>query len=101
MAKVAMVQRDIKRKRMAKAQAAKRAALLAVARDRSASPEEIFKANMKLAKLPRNGAKNRQRNRCALTGRPRGYHRKFDLCRIELRDKAAHGQLPGVVKSSW
>lgn len=101
MAKVAMVERDIKRKRMAKSQAAKRAKLLAVARDRNASPEEIFKANMKLAKLPRNGAKNRQRNRCALTGRPRGYHRKFGLCRIELRDKAAHGQLPGVTKSSW
>ena len=101
MAKVAMVQREIKRKRMAKAQAAKRAELLKVARDRDASPEEIFKANLKLAKLPRNGSKIRQRNRCALTGRPRGYHRKFALCRIELRDKAAHGQLPGVTKSSW
>lgn len=101
MAKVAMVQRDIKRKKMAASQAPKREALQKIARDRNGSPEEIFKANMKLAKLPRNGAKNRQRNRCALTGRPRGYHRKFDLCRIELRDKAAHGQLPGVTKSSW
>ena len=101
MAKVAMVQRDIKRKKMAKAQAAKRAKLLETARDRSASPEEIFKANLKLAKLPRNGAKIRQRNRCALTGRPRGYHRKFNLSRIMLREKAAHGQLPGVTKSSW
>ena len=101
MAKVAMVERDLKRRKKAKGLEAKRRKLLEVARDRSASPEEIFKANMKLAKLPRNSAKVRQRNRCALTGRPRGYHRKFDLSRIMLREKASHGELPGVTKSSW
>ncbi|HEY8962941.1 MAG TPA: 30S ribosomal protein S14, partial [Alphaproteobacteria bacterium] len=61
----------------------------------------IFEANMKLATLPRNSAPTRKRNRCALTGRPRGVHRKFNLCRNMLRDKASKGELPGVVKSSW
>lgn len=101
MAKVGMVQREVKRKRLHKKYDAKREALLKIARDRDASPEEIFKANLKLAKLPRNSAKNRQHNRCALTGRPHGYWRKFGLSRIALREKASHGELPGVVKSSW
>ena len=101
MAKVSMIQRDLKRTKIVKSKAAKRAKLLAVARDRSANPEEIFKANMALAKMPRNAMPSRQRNRCALTGRPRGYHRKFDLCRIKLRELALQGQLPGVTKASW
>lgn len=101
MAKVSMIQRDLKRTKMVKSKAAKRAKLLAVARDRSANPEEIFKANMALAKMPKNSMPSRQRNRCALTGRPRGYHRKFDLCRIKLRELALQGQLPGVTKASW
>jgi small subunit ribosomal protein S14 len=101
MAKVSMIQRDIKRTKMVKSKANKRAALLAVARDRSANPEDIFKANMALAKLPKNAMPSRQRNRCALTGRPRGYHRKFGLCRVQLRDLASKGQLPGVTKASW
>jgi len=101
MAKVSMIQRDVKRKKMVKKYAPKREALLAIARDKSAKPEDIFKANMELAKLPKNAMPSRQRNRCALTGRPRGYHRKFDLCRVQLRDLALKGQLPGVTKASW
>ncbi|MGB1088341.1 MAG: 30S ribosomal protein S14, partial [Alphaproteobacteria bacterium] len=63
--------------------------------------EERFKARLKLAELPRNSAPNRVRNRCGVTGRPRGYYRKFDMSRISLRDLASEGQIPGVVKSSW
>ena len=101
MAKVSMIQRDLKRAKMARKYAAKREALLAVARDKDAKPEEIFKANMELAKLPKNAMPTRKRNRCALTGRPRGYHRKFNLCRNKLRELASKGQLPGVTKASW
>jgi len=101
MAKVSMIQRDVKRAKMVKSKAAKRAKLLAVARDRSANPEDIFKANMALAKLPKNALPSRMRNRCKLTGRPRGYHRKFGLSRVQLRDLALKGQLPGVTKASW
>jgi small subunit ribosomal protein S14 len=86
---------------MSKSLGAKRGKLLEVARDRSAAPEEIFAANLKLAKLPRNSARVRIRNRCALSGRPRGYYRKFDLGRIALRELASEGKLPGVKKSSW
>jgi small subunit ribosomal protein S14 len=101
MAKVSMIQRDVKRTKMVKSKANKRAALLTVARDRNANPEDIFKANLALAKLPKNSMPSRQRNRCALTGRPRGYHRKFNLCRVKLRELALKGQLPGVTKASW
>ncbi len=101
MAKTCMIEREKKRLKLEKRFAAKRAALLKVARDRNADPAEIFEANMKLAKLPRNSAKDRKRNRCALTGRSRGVHRKFKLCRNMLREKASRGELPGVVKSSW
>ena len=73
----------------------------AVARDRSLPPEERFQAYLKLAELPRNGAAVRVRNRCAVSGRSRGYYRKFRLSRIALRDLASIGQVPGVVKSSW
>ena len=72
-----------------------------MARDRAASPEERFQAHLKLAELPRNSAKIRQRNRCQVSGRPRGYYRKFKISRIALRDLASIGQVPGVVKSSW
>jgi small subunit ribosomal protein S14 len=101
MAKTCMIERETKRKKLEKSNAAKRAKLLKIARNRKADPAEIFEANMKLAKLPKNSAKNRQRNRCALTGRPRAVHRKFKLCRNMLREKASRGELPGVVKSSW
>ena len=101
MAKTAMVQRDVKRRKMVNRDASKRAALKAIIKDRSVAPEERFQAVLKLAKMPRNGAKNRIRNRCALTGRPRGYYRKMNISRIALRELASTGELPGVVKSSW
>ncbi len=69
--------------------------------DKSKAPEERFEATLELAKMPRNGARVRIRNRCTLTGRPRGFYRKFGLSRIALRDLASAGQIPGCVKSSW
>ena len=101
MAKTCMIERDKKREKLSKRFASKRAKLLKVARDRSADPAAIFEANMALAKLPRNSAKIRKRNRCALTGRARAVHRKFKLCRNMLREKASRGELPGVTKASW
>jgi small subunit ribosomal protein S14 len=90
-----------RRARMAKRFEGKREALKEVARDRSLPPEERFQAYLKLAELPRNASKVRVRNRCQLTGRPRGYYRKFGLSRIALRELASEGQVPGVVKASW
>ena len=101
MAKVCMIERDKKRRRMAKSYANKRAQLKAIIKDRTVSAEERFQATLTLAELPRNSSKVRIRNRCALTGRPRGYFRKFNLSRIALRDLASRGELPGVTKSSW
>jgi small subunit ribosomal protein S14 len=101
MAKTSAVERNQKRERMAKRDAAKRAALKAVLRNKEASPEERFAAMLRLAELPRNGAAVRVRLRCALTGRPRGNYRKFKLCRIALRELASTGQIPGMVKASW
>jgi small subunit ribosomal protein S14 len=86
---------------MVKSLGSKREKLLEVARSRSAAPEDVFAANLELAKLPRNSARVRIRNRCALSGRPRGYYRKFDLSRVALRELANEGKLPGVKKSSW
>jgi small subunit ribosomal protein S14 len=101
MAKVSAVQRDLKRRKMHKSLANKRMALKKVIMNKEASVEERFAATLQLAELPRNSAKNRQRNRCALTGRPRAHHRKFRLSRIAIRDLASRGELPGVTKSSW
>jgi len=101
MAKTSAVERDDKRRRLGKKLAAKRAKLKAVTLDRDAPVEERFQATLKLAELPRNSAKIRQRNRCAMTGRPRSFHRKFKLCRNVLRELALRGELPGVTKSSW
>jgi len=101
MAKVSAVQKDLKRRKLVKSKANKRAALKAVIMDKAVSMEERFAAVLALSKLPKNSAKIRQRNRCALTGRPRGNHRKFNLSRIAIRDLASRGELPGVVKSSW
>lgn len=101
MAKVSAVNRDLKRRRLVKKHAARRAKLKAVIADRNASVEERFQAVLKLAQLPRNSSKVRVRNRCALTGRPRGNFRKFQLSRNALRELASHGELPGVTKSSW
>ncbi len=101
MAKKGKIESNEKRKRLVKKYAKKRAELLAIARDRSRPIEERFEAQMKLAKLPRNAAPVRVRNRCELTGRPRGYYRKFRLSRIALRELANRGLLPGVTKASW
>ena len=81
--------------------AAKRAELKAIARDSTRQPEDRFAARMKLAKLPRNSAKTRIRNRCEITGRPRGYYRKFRMSRIAVRELGSNGLIPGLVKSSW
>ncbi len=101
MAKVSMVERDKKRRRLVKKYEAKRAALKAIIKDQSIPADERFQATLALAKLPRNSTKVRVRNRCALSGRPHGYYRKFNLSRIALRDLASRGELPGVTKSSW
>lgn len=101
MAKKAMVERDLKRRRMAEKYAAKRAELKAIADDTSRAPEERFQARLKLAKLPRNSSKVRIHNRCELTGRPRGYYRKLRLSRVMLRELGSQGMIPGMTKSSW
>ena len=101
MARISLIERNKKRIKMSKSLSGKRQKLLSVARNHDAKPEDIFEANLKLAKLPRNSSVTRVRNRCAITGRPRGYYRKFDICRIELRQLADAGKLPGVRKSSW
>ncbi len=101
MAKKSAIARNNKRKRLASKFAAKRASLMVVAKDETLSNEDRFKARLKLAELPRNSAKNRIRNRCAITGRSRGYYRKLNMSRISLRDLASHGKIPGMVKSSW
>ncbi len=101
MAKKSMVNREVKRAKLVKQYAAKRAALKAIIEDQSKPMEERFKATMKLAKLPRNSSATRIHNRCQLTGRPHAYYRKLKLSRIMLRDLASMGQIPGRVKSSW
>ncbi len=101
MAKRSAVERNRKRRRMAKRFAARRAALKDVANDRSLPMEDRFAARLRLAKLPRNASDVRVRNRCEITGRPRGFYRKFRISRIALRELASTGQIPGMVKSSW
>jgi small subunit ribosomal protein S14 len=101
MAKTSSINKNRYRVKLVKRLAPKRARLKAVAEDRSLPPEERFAARLKLSQLPRNSAAVRIRNRCELTGRPRGYYRKFRLSRIALRQLASSGQIPGMVKSSW
>lgn len=101
MAKKSSIEKNKRRQRMIKRFAAKRAKLKAVVADRNLSAEDRFNAVLKLAQMPRNGSAGRYRLRCELTGRPRGNYRKFKLSRIMLRDLAATGQIPGVVKASW
>jgi small subunit ribosomal protein S14 len=101
MAKTSAVEKNKRRRLMAKRYAAKRARLKATARDQSLPIEERFAAQLKLAELPRNSADVRIRNRCELTGRPRGVYRKFKLSRIALRELGSKGQIPGMVKASW
>ena len=101
MAKKSMVERDLKRRRLAEQYAAKREALKAIIKDEEAPAEDKFKAVLKLAELPRNSSETRQRNRCQVTGRPRGYYRKLKMSRIALRQLGSDGKIPGLVKSSW
>ena len=101
MAKKSMVNREVKRAKLVKQHASKRAALKAVINDQSKPMEERFKATLKLAELPRNSSATRLNNRCELTGRPRAYYRKLKLSRIMLRELGSFGQIPGMVKSSW
>jgi small subunit ribosomal protein S14 len=101
MAKTAVVNRELKRRQAVKKYAAKRKALLEIANDPRQPQEERYAARMKLQQLPRNASPVRLRNRCALTGRPRGVYRKFGLGRGKLRDIALRGEIPGVIKASW
>ena len=101
MAKKSAIEKNKKRRSLTRRYAEKRARLKAVAADESLPMEERYSARLKLAELPRNGSPVRIRNRCELSGRPRGYYRKFKLSRIALRELASTGQIPGMVKSSW
>jgi len=101
MAKTSAVERNKRRRRLAKKFGGRRARLKAIARDRSRSMEERFQAQIKLAELPRNSAPTRVRNRCEITGRPRGYYRKLGMSRIALRELSAKGLVPGMIKASW
>ena len=101
MAKKSSTEKNARRVKLVKSTAGRRARLKAIAIDRAVPPEERFSAQLKLAELPRNGSETRVRHRCSLTGRPRGYYRKFKLSRIALRELASAGQIPGMVKSSW
>jgi small subunit ribosomal protein S14 len=101
MAKTSAVEKNKRRMRLAKQFAAKRTALKAAAIDMNLSDQERFAARLKLAELPRNSSPNRVRNRCELTGRPRGYYRKLKMSRIALREMGNDGKIPGMVKSSW
>ena len=101
MAKQSMVQRDLKRVKIAEKFAAKRAAIKAVIADPNASYEQMMEAQVQLQKLPRNASPMRQRNRCQLSGRPRGYYRKFGLSKTQFREAAMRGDIPGLTKASW
>jgi len=101
MAKKSAIERNDKRKRMVVKFAVKRAALKTIARNQELPIEERIAAQLKLSKLPRNSAACRIRNRCELTGRPRGYYRKLRMSRIALRELSNQGMVPGMVKSSW
>ncbi len=101
MAKLALINRDAKRRALVKKYARKREALQAIIDNPKISDENRFAARLKLQQLPRNSNPTRVRNRCAITGRPRGYFRKFGLGRNKLREFAMRGEIPGIVKASW
>jgi len=101
MSKIALINRDLKRRKTVKKFAAKREQLMAIVNDQTVSLEDRYEARLKLQKLPRNASPVRLRNRCALTGRPRGVFSKFGLGRSKLRDIAMRGEIPGVIKASW
>ena len=101
MAKISAIDKNKKRKQLVNRLAAKRARLKAVAVDRELPPEDRFAARLTLAAMPRNSSATRLHNRCMLTGRPKGYYRRFRISRIALRELASRGQIPGMVKASW
>ena len=101
MAKLALKNREDKRAKTVAKYAAKRTELLSGINNAKASDEERAEARAKLQQLPRNASPSRQRNRCSLTGRPRGVFRKFGLCRNKLREIAMRGEVPGMTKASW
>ena len=101
MAKTSMIERNNKRRRLAEKFTVRRTRLKAIAADRKLPSEDRFAARLKLAELPRNSSPTRIRNRCDLTGRPRGYYRKLRMSRIALRDLGSQGLIPGMIKSSW
>ncbi|MBK7793925.1 MAG: 30S ribosomal protein S14 [Betaproteobacteria bacterium] len=101
MAKLSLINRDEKRRELVKKYAKKRAALVAIINDAKVSDDDRYEARLKLQQLPRNANPTRLRNRCAITGRPRGFFRKFGLGRNKLREFAMRGEVPGVVKASW
>jgi small subunit ribosomal protein S14 len=101
MSKLALVNREQKRRKAVKKFAAKREELLAIVNNQKISQEDRYEARLKLQQLPRNASPVRLRNRCALTGRPRGVFRKFGLGRAKVRDIAMRGEIPGVIKASW
>ncbi len=101
MSKLCMKERDRKRKNMNDKARARRAKLKDVVMNRELPMDERFAAQMKLAEMPRNSSRVRQRNRCELTGRPRGFYRKFKLCRNKLRELGSFGLIPGLIKASW
>jgi small subunit ribosomal protein S14 len=101
MAKLSSIEKNNRRRRMSLGKMPKRDALKAIVMNKVLPPEERFAATLKLAQMPRNSSMTRVRNRCELTGRPRGYYRMFKLSRIAVRELASVGQLPGVTKASW
>jgi small subunit ribosomal protein S14 len=101
MSKLVLKLRDQNRRKTVKKFAAKRAQLMSIINDQKINPEDRYEARLKLQKLPRNSSPVRLRNRCALTGRPRGVYRKFGLGRSKLRDIMMRGEIPGLIKASW
>ena len=101
MAKVSAIQKNQRRRKLVARDASKRAALKAITQNQELPIEERFRATLKLAEMPRNGARVRIRNRCQVTGRPRAYYRKLGMSRIALRDLGSMAKVPGLVKSSW
>ena len=101
MAKKSSIEKDKRRRKMAKSFAGRRSRLKAIVMDKTRPMEERFAATLKLAELPRNSAKTRIHNRCEITGRPKAYYRKMKMSRIALRDFGNRGLIPGLVKSSW
>ncbi len=101
MAKLSSINKNERRKKLVKKYAGRYAKLKAISNDTAADDSDRLIARLKMAEIPRNGNPTRIRNRCELTGRPRAYYRKFRLCRVQLRDLANKGLIPGVTKSSW